>query len=178
MTVGWPPCTVATTELVVPRSMPMTSSPTVCLQRLQERLGLLVIGVLVEQRDQLGPRARLHAQGREDLRQEQARRAVARIQLHRARGPGAGGARVVALQAAAGRPERRGQVARVELEGRPVGGDGVLPALLLLALLARHQSRVGAGAGLLALQLHQLGGALLSVVGQLPPRLPPRELLP
>jgi len=29
MTVGTPPCTVATTELVVPRSMPMTSSPKV-----------------------------------------------------------------------------------------------------------------------------------------------------
>src|SRR5260370_13520955 len=160
MTVGWPPCTVATTEFVVPRSMPMTSSPTIYLKRLQERLGLLVIGVLVEQRRQLGPGARLQVEGLVRLRQEQSGPAVGGVQLHRARGPGAGRARVVALHAAAGRPDRRSEVAPVELEGRPVGGDGLLPALLLLALLARRHRRAGAGAGLLALQLRQLGGDL------------------
>src|SRR5260370_7715689 len=87
MTVGWPPCTVATTELVVPRSMPMTSSPTIYLKRLQERLGLLVIGVLVEQRRQLGPGARLQVEGLVRLRQEQSGPAVARLPLHPPPGP-------------------------------------------------------------------------------------------
>src|SRR5438067_13372446 len=102
MTVGAPSCTVAQTELVVPRSMPMTSSPKVILQRPEERLGLLVIGVLVEQRGQLRPRPRFHARRHEEAREQQAGASVVGIELHRAGSPDGGGPGIAGLHRAAG----------------------------------------------------------------------------
>src|SRR6267143_333854 len=167
MTVGVPLCTVAQTELVVPRSMPMTSSPKMCLQRAEQRPGLLVVWVLLQQRGQLRSRPRLQPVAGEETRQQQARAEVLRIQLHRAQGPGGGGARIRALLRAAGGTHGGEEAGRVVLERGRVGGGRFAEALLLLALAPGGQRRVGARARLLALQLDQLGGDLLAVRVQL-----------
>src|SRR6266403_2896695 len=171
MTVGVPLCTVAQTELVVPRSMPMTSSPKMCLQRAEERPGLLVVGVLLQQRGQFRSRPRLEPGGGEEARQQHARAEVVRIQLYRAQGPGGCSARIGALLRAAGCADGSEEAGRVVLEGGRVGGDGLGEALLLLALAPGGQRRVRARARLLSLQLHQLGGDLLAVRIQLAGRL-------
>src|ERR1700730_17639265 len=106
MTVGAPPCTVAQTELVVPRSMPMTSSPKLCLQRPEELLGLLVIGGDLQQRGQLGAGPRLPSSADEETCQHHARAGILRIQLHGPDGPGGGGARVRSVERAARGPHR------------------------------------------------------------------------
>src|SRR5260370_3060993 len=131
-TTGEPPATVATTELVVPRSIPMTSSPTVRLQAFQERPGLLVFWVLAEDEGQLGPRPRLHVELREGAREQEARRQVAGVQLDGAQRPAAGELRVAVLHRAAGRAGGRGEGVPVELESRGVGPprQPQLPALL------------------------------------------------
>src|SRR6267143_6135022 len=133
MTVGVPLCTVAQTELVVPRSMPMTSSPKMCLQRAEERLGLLVVRVLLQQRAQLRSRPRLEPIGGEEARQQHAGADVLRIQFHRAHGPGGGRARIGVLLRAAGGADGGEEARRVVLERRPVGSDGLGEALLFLA---------------------------------------------
>src|SRR5882762_975297 len=146
MKVGMALCTVAQKELVVPRSMPMTSSPKMCLQRAEERPCLLVVGVLLQQRGQLRSRPRLEPVAGEEARQQHARVEVVRIQLHRAQGPGGCSARIGALLRAAGCADGGKEARRVVLEGGRVGGDGLGEALLFLALAPRGQRRVGARA--------------------------------
>src|SRR3989442_3763626 len=160
MTVGVPSCTVAQTELVVPRSMPMTSSPKVILQRPEERLGLLVIGVLVEKRGQLRPRSRLHARRHEQPREQPAGAAVVGIQLHRAGRPDGGGPGVARFHRAAGSAHGGSEARGVVLEGGRIGGDRLGETAPLFAFLGGRERRVGPGFGLLPLQLDQLGGDL------------------
>src|SRR2546427_9431192 len=136
MTVGVPLCTVAQTELVVPRSMPMTSSPKMCLQRAEERPGLLVVGVLLQQRGQLRSRPRLETVAGEEARQQHARAQVVRIQLHRAQRPGGCSARIGALLRAAGSADGGEAARRVVLEGGRVASDGLGEAFLFLVLAA------------------------------------------
>src|SRR4051812_10594548 len=163
MTVGWPFCTVAQTELVVPRSMPMTSSPTSCLQRPEERLGLLVVGGLAEKQGQFVARARLLAGGDQRPHQQHPRDRVVRLQLRRAPGPEQDGAHVAALHRTARGAARRGEAGRIVLIASGVGGEGIGEAPVVLLLLRGHHRRAGAGACLLALELHQLGTDLLAV---------------
>src|SRR5882672_5013581 len=143
MTVGVPLCTVAQTELVVPRSMPMTSSPKMYLQRAEERPGLLVVGVLLQQRGQFRSRPRLEPVAGEEARQEHARAEIVRIQLHRPQGPGGCSARIGALLRAAGCADGGEEARRVVLEGGRVGGDRLGEALLFLAVAPGGQRRVG-----------------------------------
>src|SRR5437667_1637103 len=161
MTVGVPPCTVAQTELVVPRSMPMTSSPKVILQRPEERLGLLVIGVLVEKRGQLRPRSRLHARRHEQPREQPAGAAVVGIQLHSAGRPDGGDPGVARFHRAAGSAHGGSEARGVVREGGRIGGDRLGETAPLFAFLRGRERRVGPGFGLLPLQLDQLGGDLV-----------------
>src|SRR5467141_1455854 len=146
MTVGVPLCTVAQTELVVPRSMPMTSSPKMCLQRAEKRLGLLVVGVLLQQRGQLLSSPRFQPVGGEEARQQHARADVLRIQVHRAQGPGGGRTGIGALLRAAGGADGGEKARRVVLECRGVSGDRLGETLLFLALAPGGKRRVGARA--------------------------------
>src|SRR5690348_9360700 len=72
MTTGVPDCTVATTELVVPRSIPITGS-TGSSHALQQSACLLVIWMLGEDQRQLVTRLGLEAELDERLAEQEPR---------------------------------------------------------------------------------------------------------
>src|SRR3954470_3247255 len=76
ITTGVPDCTVATTELVVPRSIPITGSKR-SSHALQESACLLVIGMQGEDQRQLVPRLGLETKLDECLAEKQPRLDVA-----------------------------------------------------------------------------------------------------
>src|ERR1700753_1463183 len=120
MTVGVPPCTVATTELVVPRSMPMTISAT-GLEALQKRLRLLVVRVFAEELRELAASARLHVHQHEAAGQRDAGGGVRGRSLDCPGRPVGRGGQVLDLQGAA-RGAQRGVGVALELEGCAIGG--------------------------------------------------------
>src|SRR5437588_12948073 len=92
MTVGVPSTTAARTELVVPRSMPMTGSTLARLERLEQSARLLVLGVRLQQGFQRRLGLALLGKSRLRPRQEELGLGRAGSILHRPRRPrGRGG---------------------------------------------------------------------------------------
>src|SRR4051812_4409586 len=156
ITTGVPACTVATTELVVPRSMPITGSRAVS-HAFQENARLLVLGMLGEDQRQLVTRLRLEPELDECLAEEQARLGVAA--RRDVRGLGGEAARLLHLSGGerAARGSDRALVAvRVDLERLGVGGHGRLHLALVLVLVAVPQREAGAGLLRVLLELDEL----------------------
>src|SRR4051812_24303582 len=156
ITTGVPDCTVATTELVVPRSMPITGSTAVS-HAFQENARLLVLGMLGEDQRQLVTRLRLEPELDECLAEEQARLGVAaRRDLH---GLGGEARRLLHLSRGvrAARGAHRALVAvGIDLVGLRVGGHGRLHVALVLVLMAVLQREAGAGLQRVLLELDEL----------------------
>src|SRR5438105_2596057 len=135
ITTGVPDCTVATTELVVPRSIPITGS-TGSSHALQQNACLLVLRMLREDQRQLVPRLGLEAELDECLAEQKPGLAIAgRRDL---RGLGREAARLLHLSGGEGAARgAQGAVVAVwiDLEGLRVGknGGGQLALLLVLA---------------------------------------------
>src|ERR1700686_1391220 len=166
ITAGTPPWTVATTELVVPRSMPMTGSGTLlhesASERLEEGFCFGVVGLILQHEQQLRSSLGRLLQADEGAGGEDAQAVLAGEALEPARGPAPGAREVAERQGAAGCTGRRVRARRFELDGGGVARQRLAEVAGGLALLAQVKGGGRARLDRLALDFGQLGRDLLA----------------